>query len=434
MLQDSQNRPVRLGDRLGGGGEGEVFEVVGARDVAKVLHAKERTPERLAKLRVMISHVPQDPTRDLGHPTMIWPKDLLFEGRQFAGYLMPRLDIQACPTLNRFMFPRFYPGLFSWSHQLDIAANLAGGLAAIQAAGYVVGDLNGKNLHVTPSCLVTFVDCDSIQVRDPATGIVFRCPVGTPEYTAPELQDVDFRKIDRTEASDSFALAVMVCQLLLGGTHPFAGGSGQTREENIKKGDSFLLGGKIPMGSPPAEVIPPELRDLLAQCLQRRPEGRPKARDLARALGEARGRIAACAKRPDSHAYGNHLSSCPWCEYEKRVGVDLYGGGARLVAPKRPSSPPPPRVMPAVAPRTAVYAPAPVVRPVRLRTRLRTRPREVAVGVVLVLLLILYMATQVPPKRYPLPPGGMPAVEKPSVDIRWSRDGVRGTTGAPRTP
>lgn len=429
MLQDSRNRPVRLGDRLGGGGEGEVFEVVGTRDVAKVLHAKERIPERLAKLRVMISHVPQDPTRDLGHPTMVWPKELLFEGRQFAGFLMPRVDIQACPTLNRFMFPRFYPGVFSWRHQLDIAANLAGGLAAIHAAGYVVGDLNGKNLHVTPSCLVTFVDCDSIQVRDPATGIVFRCPVGTPEYTAPELQNVDFRKIDRTEASDAFALAVMVCQLLLGGTHPFAGGSGQTREENITKGDSFLLGGKIPMGSPPAEVIPPELRDLLARCLQRRPEGRPKASGLARALGEARGRVAVCAKRPDQHAYGDHLSSCPWCEYAQRVGADLYGGGARLVPPKKPSSPPPARPV-----QTAVHAPAPVARPVRLRTRLRTKRREVAVGIVLVLLLILYMATRVPPRRYPLPPGGMPAAEEPSVEIRWSREGVRGTSGAPRSP
>src|SRR6185436_15163783 len=111
-----------------------------------------------------------------------------------------------------------------------------------------------------PSCLVTFVDCDSIQLRDPASGRVFRCPKGTPEYTAPELQGLDFHTVDRTESSDAFALAVMVCQLLMAGSHPFAGGRGQTREENIAKGESFFLGGRPPLTAPPASVIPPEVR------------------------------------------------------------------------------------------------------------------------------------------------------------------------------
>jgi hypothetical protein len=35
--------------------------------------------------------------------------------------------------------------------------------------------------------LVTFIDCDSFQVKEPTTGRVFRCVVGKGEYTAPEL-------------------------------------------------------------------------------------------------------------------------------------------------------------------------------------------------------------------------------------------------------
>lgn len=97
-----------------------------------------------------------------------WTRWLLFDGA-FVGFLMPRVE-PGSPKLTRFIHPSLYPELFSWRHQIEIAANLAGGLAALHAAGYVVGDLKGENVHVTPSCLVTFVDCDSIQLRDPATG------------------------------------------------------------------------------------------------------------------------------------------------------------------------------------------------------------------------------------------------------------------------
>lgn len=356
MLHDAQGLPVRLGSRLGGGGEGDVFDVPGTDLVAKIFHPPDRTAERLIKLRVMIAAAPEDPTLSIGHRTLCWPTGLLHKaGYGFTGFLMPRLDIAASPPLNRFLFPQFYaPGL-NWRHQLEIAANLAGGLAAVHAAGYVIGDLNYRNVHVSPQCLVTFVDCDSIQVRDPASGRVLRCPVGMPEYTAPELQNVDFTQVDRSEASDTFALAVMICQLLLVGSHPFSGGRCQTREENIAAGDSFLLAATLPQGVPPPSIVPPAVLDLLLRCFRAQPYERPKAAAFARALADSRQQVTACARQPARHAYGTHLKSCPWCDYERQLGADPYAGGAAF-APRRspgrrpaagtPSLPPPPGPQP----------------------------------------------------------------------------------------
>lgn len=413
MLVDSRNLPVRLGARLGGGGEGEVYEVpgsIGGIDAAKLYAVPERTAERHTKLEVMIAHAPEDPTRDLGHATLAWPRDLLFDGA-FVGFLMPRVE-PGCPKLTRFIHPSLYPDLFSWRHQIEIAANLAGGLAALHAAGYVVGDLKGENVHVTPSCLVTFVDCDSIQLRDPATGRVFRCPKGTAEYTAPELQGVDFRTVDRTESSDAFALAVMICQLLMAGTHPFAGGRGPTREENITRGETFLLGGRPPLTAPPSSVIPPEVRALLIACFTNKPKDRPAVREIAEALAASRERILLCQRRPDHHAYGDHLASCPWCEYEQRVGIDLYG-------PKPKPAPRPQRPAaqwvsaPSASPVSRPPAQAAVTPPRQPLSR-----RTIGFAALLLALVLVYVATRVPPRTHAGEPPPPPPPPPRAAEIR----------------
>ncbi|HEX3130215.1 MAG TPA: SUMF1/EgtB/PvdO family nonheme iron enzyme [Thermoanaerobaculia bacterium] len=409
MLADSQDRPVRLGTRLGGGGEGEVYEAAGS-DAAKIYAQAERTAERQAKLEVMIAHAPEDPTRDLGHATLAWPRDLLFDDA-FVGFLMPRVE-PGCPKLTRFIHPSLYPDLFSWRHQIEIAANLAGGLAALHAAGYVVGDLKGENVHVTPSCLVTFVDCDSIQLRDPATGRVFRCPKGTPEYTAPELQGVDFRTVDRTESSDAFALAIMICQLLMAGTHPFAGGRGPTREENISRSESFLLGGRPPLTSPPSSVIPPEVRTLLTACFRNRPKDRPAVREIAEALAASRERIILCQRRPDHHAYGDHLASCPWCEYEQRVGIDPYG----------PKPKPAPRPQRPAAPWVSAPSAPPVSRPPARAAVTPPRPplpaRTKGLAALLMALVLVYIATRIPPRMHAGEPPPPPEPQTQKAEIR----------------
>ncbi len=327
-LADSNGERVRLGSNLGGGKEGEVYEVLGSRYVAKVFRPPNRTQERERKLRLMVAHPPVDPTLGIGHVSICWPLRLLFEPPdRFAGFLMPRVDTASCPQLLRFVFPKYYPRVFSWRNQLEIAANLAGAVAALHDAGYVVGDLNLKNIHVTRSCLVTSVDCDSFQVPDLVSGRVLRCTVGVPEYMAPEFQGLSFSEVDRTASSDVFAFSVILCQLLLAGIHPFVGGCGQTREENIGVGDSIFQRAELPRGSPPLEVLPPPIFELLKRCFgegHRDQSRRPTMREYAQALQEAREQIQLCELEPERHTYGSHLGSCPWCEIASEYRFDPY--------------------------------------------------------------------------------------------------------------
>ena len=184
---------------------------------------------------------------------------------------------------------------FTWRYLLSTASNLASVVHALHAGTYVVGDLNESNVMVAPTALVTMVDCDSMQVPNPAGG-VFRCPVGKSEYTAPELQGVDFHTVDRSPQHDNFALAVLIFMLLMEGIHPFDGvWSGPdpvpSREQRIRQG-LWPYGGTQRQISPPPHalpfaILPDKMRDLMVRCFvdgQAAPSSRPLAQQWHQAL------------------------------------------------------------------------------------------------------------------------------------------------------
>src|SRR6185436_3329175 len=278
QLFDLHGRSLGFASPLDRGGEAEVYQISGppfgqvseSFQVAKIYHPQHRTAERRRKLELMIADPPEDPERARGHASIAWPGELVMDDRgNFLGFLMPGIDTRATRKLVDVYNVSSYPKGLTWADLLLVARNLAVALAALHHKGYVVGDLNESNLLVARNDLITFVDCDSMQVRDNATGQVFRCPVGKGEYSPPELQGVSFGAVDRTPESDAFALAVLIAQLLLLGRHPFAGGSSPRIEDNILRQDSFLLiSGEPPAGTPPPNVLPARLQDLLIRCFR----------------------------------------------------------------------------------------------------------------------------------------------------------------------
>src|SRR5205823_523526 len=94
----------------------------------------------------------------------------------------PKSRLQLCP-------------LFHFGYLLHTTRNLCAAVHAIHERGYVIGDLNESNILVNNQALITVVDTDSFQV--PGLGGTFRCPVGKPEYTPPELKGVNFADADR---------------------------------------------------------------------------------------------------------------------------------------------------------------------------------------------------------------------------------------------
>ena len=125
----------------------------------------------------------------------------------------PRLRANLHPYIN-------------WKFLHRAAGNLAASFATLHEEGYVVGDVNQGNILVDPAqALVTLVDTDSFQVKDPSSGYVFRCPVGMLGYTPPEMRLVSsFDCVDRAPSHDLFGFGVLVFKLLMEGFHPFMGG------------------------------------------------------------------------------------------------------------------------------------------------------------------------------------------------------------------
>lgn len=332
--------------RLGAGGEAEVFEVAGQRSLA---YKRYRTPspERTAKLAVMVANPPEG-LADGGHVAIAWPQEVVERDGLAIGFTMPRIDTASTVPLFQVYNPQsrraVAPG-FSWRYLLRTARNVAAIVDAVHRAGHVIGDLNESNFLVSKRALVTLVDCDSLQVVDPDSGFVHRCPVGKPEFLAPELQQADLAATSRTFESDRFALAVLVHLILLEGAHPFAGvwrGRGDPPDIGTritKRAAAHHRRG--PVDPPPLaldlRVLPHEVRRLLTRALGpglRRPGRRPTAQEWVTALDAVEARLQACEHSPH-HQHGSHLRACPWCA-RLRLGLpDPFPGptGAGVAPP-----------------------------------------------------------------------------------------------------
>ncbi|MEM1426583.1 MAG: DNA-binding protein, partial [Cyanobacteria bacterium P01_H01_bin.130] len=330
-------RSLTLEDSGKGGGEGRIYHV--AEDptlVAKIYHPQKRKGDQLLKLQAMLNNPPVDPGGD--NPAIAWPVDLVGmheRPEQILGFLMPRVD-QVRP-LHHFYTPKTRREEiigFTYHYLLRMARNLAATFHAVHERGYVVGDVNESNILASSSTLVTLVDTDSFQVPDGDR--TYRCGVGRPEFTPPELQGKNLKDLNRTPANDAFGLAVLIFQLLMEGTHPFDGvytGRGDPPLKNQR-----IMAGHFPYGrrrSPykPKPIAPsfrhldPILQTLFQAAFEtghRDPQRRPDAQTWVMALDQAEARLTTC-QRNDRHVYSNHQKHCPWCaRTEKFKGRDPF--------------------------------------------------------------------------------------------------------------
>jgi WD40 repeat protein/serine/threonine protein kinase len=386
---------------VAGGGEAAIFEMPGQpRLLAKIYH--KPTHLQAAKLAAMLLAPPADPMAPNGHASIAWPLDRLLADDGSAtvlGFVMPRVD-GALPIFE-FYNPRSRLRLcphFHYGYLLRTARNLAAAVRALHERDYVLGDLNETNVLVNNQALVTLVDTDSFQVSD--GGRVFRCPVGKPEYTPPELQRMRFADFDRGPEHDAFALAVLIFQLLMQGIHPFAGrftGTGEPAEiaERIALGHwPYTPDRQIPYRpnpfAPPFATLPPAVQDLMQRCFEEghvRSGRRPTAAEWQQTLRAAEDNLATCTANAQ-HLFHESLPACPWCELGQRLRRDPFPSrrpeaeGAAATTAIVPAAPvsrrpsplarhlaPPPTPPPPPRPPSPPFRPVPLVGPAGLRRR-----------------------------------------------------------------
>jgi DNA-binding helix-hairpin-helix protein with protein kinase domain len=334
VLFNSRGERVALGPEVGRGGEGVVYVLPkDAQRVAKV-YLTAPLAEQGQKLAWMAGHAPPGVEK-----LAAWPHEVLHEGRAggpVRGFTMPRVSglkpihLLYSTASRRKEFPTA-----DWSFLVQTALNCASVFEELHAVGHLVGDVNESNLLVSPrDATVRLIDCDSFQIR--AGNRVYRCEVGVPLFTPPELQGQAFRGLERTPSHEGFSLGVLLFHLLFLGRHPFTGvftGQGEMTPERAIREYRFAYGrnARALQMTPPAihlplETLTPELARLFEDAFA--PDaprvGRPSATEWYRALQALARSLRSCAQEP-THKYPQHLPSCPWCQMMATRGVAFFG-------------------------------------------------------------------------------------------------------------
>ncbi|HWQ34716.1 MAG TPA: tetratricopeptide repeat protein [Blastocatellia bacterium] len=327
LFHTSHAEQIRLGERIGGGGEGEVYDVAGRDDlVAKIYHEPPQ-PEKAEKLTVLAR---------LGSERLFrlsaWPVDVLRDRPDgpVVGFSMKKIgDAEEVHTLHSpksrlLKFPDA-----SWAFLIHVAANIARAVAVMHEHGFVIGDVNPKNILVTRRATIHLLDCDSFQVSE--NGRTFRCEGGFGEYTPPELQGVAFREVDRTQMHDCFGLAVVIFQLLFMGRHPFSGrytGAGEMPLERAISERRFAWGADAahrqmqpPPGTLSLAAIPDEMAELFRRAFLS--FNRPQPREWIEPLEHLSQALKRCSLH-SGHHYFQKLANCPWCDIEMRARIRLF--------------------------------------------------------------------------------------------------------------
>lgn len=214
VLWTADGMPVVVGQRLGRGGEGTVYEVSNASRLALKLY-HDGDVDREQRLQSLI-----DRTRTGVSSAVAWPqRRVLDRSMATVGFLMEAYtDGRPIHELYTPLSRRTYFPAAGSAFLVRAALNLARVVARLHADGFVIGDLNHSSVLILPNATVRLVDADSFPLAPR-----FICRVGTPEYLPASLQDADLSSVSRSPRHDVFALSVLIYQLLVDGRHPFAG-------------------------------------------------------------------------------------------------------------------------------------------------------------------------------------------------------------------
>jgi DNA-binding helix-hairpin-helix protein with protein kinase domain len=338
-VYNNRKRSISLLREISKGGEGFIWETDIPGYVAKLY--KSPDPVRMKKIEVMVANPPSNPTAILNHTAFAWPTEILRDERgNFLGFLMPKIQegvhlMFVCnPKLRKKAQPQF-----NWKYLHTTAKNLAWIVHTIHAEGYILGDLKQENVLVNDRALVSIVDTDSFQVRDPEDGTLYRCNVGSQGYTPPELLNKDIPDIAQTRAHDLFRLGIIIHYLLFG-QHPFEGewsglGDIPAAEECIRNGwwpyapNSLIRASHRTI---PLDIVHPCLKECFIECFNDGHKNinlRPTAKKWYESIELAIQGLKTCSQVPN-HVYSTNYKliygRCYWCDRARNLGVDIFDG------------------------------------------------------------------------------------------------------------
>lgn len=210
-VYDEDGQPILLTEKISTGAEGIVFRTADPKCVAKIYHNGVITPLRWRKL----IHMTQ---KGINASGICWPSRLLYTFNKVpVGFLM---QAGAGQTLGSvFDGPDAILGQYPEWVRLDVvrvALRVLEKVMYLHTHGVIIGDIQMKNMMMKDSEHVYLIDMDSVQIED------MPCPVGTEEYTSPELWDYSFSDVLRRPVHEDYSCSILVFSILFCGQHPYA--------------------------------------------------------------------------------------------------------------------------------------------------------------------------------------------------------------------
>ncbi|MFF5077411.1 hypothetical protein ACFY36_10190 [Actinoplanes sp. NPDC000266] len=314
-------RPINLGPLvpLGEGGQGVVL---GLPDEPEVCFKFFLEPSEDLDRRVN-GLLKQRPTEwpDGGEQVIAWPKwPLRDETGRIRSVVLPRFDGASLYALFDADQRLEFLDRPTWATCLQAAIRISSIYRQLHRVDVVVGDVSPNNLIVDRSGRIALIDCDSVQFVDDWSREVFPADVATREYCSPEALRSPIRHL--APSHDLFGMAILLCQLLMDGDHPFEGrplrGPDRGVEGNIREGTSALFTPErlVPVaGRLDLRVLPTVVQQLAFRALSQghtQPHVRPSAAEWERVLRGVLNDLLGCPRHAN-HFFPAALGRCPWC-------------------------------------------------------------------------------------------------------------------------
>lgn len=232
-VSQSMTEQIRLVKRISGGGEGTVYTIDKPVPFVAKIYKKEKNERRkYEKIKLIIE-------KGIGCEGICFPVAFLYNtSKEFVGYMMPLAsgkEMQRCMA-GKMLIEKNFP---NWKKidTVKLCVTILKKIKYLQDRNIIMGDINPANIMIVSPTEVYFVDTDSYQIED------LPCPVGTVNFTAPEIQGKNYGTFLRTKGNENFAIATLLFMIMLPGKPPYSQQGGEDPGKNIRNMDfSYPLG------------------------------------------------------------------------------------------------------------------------------------------------------------------------------------------------
>lgn len=217
-----------LYERIGGGGEGSIYDYGAGNSIIKIFDKKGISNEKEDKILQMVKYYSENQSDGL-FELVCWPQMRVLDRhkKKAVGYAMKHIrQSKGGVTTLQGLINLFSekPDNYQRMQLVNCCMKMVVIFEKLHDKNILVGDVNPNNILVTMRNDrvedVFFIDVDSYQFMN------YNCNVGTKEYTSPRLyrsfgRDLDYSKIKRTMEDERFSIAVLLFFTLFLGELPF---------------------------------------------------------------------------------------------------------------------------------------------------------------------------------------------------------------------